>query len=107
MSSGDHGAIRVETGIYRRQGGTYRVEVMRDYVTYRRTFKTLEEARRFRNGIRSGKLSVRGGLYAAMDVVSEKEIRRREIRSAPRTKKVINGREFTVVHLPPTSGALA
>jgi hypothetical protein len=100
VSSGDHGAVRVETGIYRRKRGTYRVEVMRDYVTYRRTFKTLDEARRFRDGIRSGRMSVTGGMYAASDVVEERQCRRQAIRVAPRSKQVIDGREFTVVSLP-------
>lgn len=100
MSSGDHGAVRVETGIFRRERGTYRVDVMKDYVTYRRTFKTLTEARRFRDGIRSGRLAVTGGLYAANDVVAERHSRRRAIRDAPRYKQVIDGREFTVVSLP-------
>jgi len=92
VSGGDHGAIRVETGISRRVGGTYSAEVCVDYVKYRRSFETLTGARRWRKRMRS-----KGGQLEATHRQSVREA----LAKADRTTVERDGRTFTVIHLPP------
>lgn len=87
--SGEHpDTVRVETSIWRRPGGTYAVAMMRDYVTYRKSFKTLAEARRFREMIRNKK----------PDLIGDTRL---EIRAARKNAETIvrDGREFKLVRL--------
>lgn len=114
MKDGD---VKVDTCIVRRARGTFAVSVRNGGGNVTATFPSLGEAQAFRDDVISkrpkrdysflGKKGRKGpDLISAM----ETELRfraRKEIAAAPRSTHVIDGREFTVVHLPPTARGVA
>jgi hypothetical protein len=98
------GEVKVERGIYRRPGGTYSARVFVNYTGYRKSFASLEQARKWREGMESGQpmwLKGRDGRLVPSEQPALDRSARELIASSPRSNRVIDGREFTVVHLPP------
>lgn len=109
MSGGDN-PVRVEKNIRRRQGGTYCVSVSVDWEERRKSFETLEEARAWRDEMIASrpKRRTRHGIPAlSARNTADEDVRREVIASSPKSTRVINGRKFTVVHLPPTMEGIA
>lgn len=115
MSSGDHGAVKVEPCIYRRNNGRYAVRVRLSNTTEpRQTFDTLKEARKYRDEMRaarpkpqrkrteaiSGKANFHRTGYVPEDTLTHKNTLRSFIAEAPRSTVYRDGREFTLVALP-------
>ena len=118
MSSGDHGAARIERSIWRRTGGTYGVMVWNGSTNVRGSFKTLKEARKFREEIVQQRNRIKGRFgvvrdknvfgikhihrtgYLSDDVIDHRTSLRNQIESAPRYTVYRDGREFTLITLP-------
>jgi hypothetical protein len=101
--NGDRGAVRVAENILRRQGGTFGVSVSVNMSQRRASFPTLEEAIAWRDAQyadRKPREARRGAPSMSTDVTEERNQSRLMIKTAPRTKAVIDGKQFTVVHLP-------
>lgn len=102
-------AKRVAPNIVAREGGTFGVDVRIDGVQKRKSFPTLDEAIAWRDEQKAKRKprERRGGLKTDLLMSPEEtEARngtRRMLATAPRTTEVIDGREWTVVHLPPVA----
>jgi hypothetical protein len=120
VSSGEHGAIKVERCIYRRENGRYAAKCWRGGRaghTISQTFDTLAEAREFRDRIRkkspkrhangrkidwsvSGVRRIASTGYIPDDISEHRKLIRKQIASAPRKTIERDGKRFTVVLLP-------
>jgi hypothetical protein len=97
---------KVEKGIWRRDSGSYSVKVSVNGKQHRSSFKTLAEARAFRDNlvstrrppVRSNKLWGTG--FHSADVAEDRKKTKVMIEKAPRRKRRISGRTYTVVSLP-------
>ena len=106
---------RVERCIYQRPtSGRYAVHVRLNMHYESATFDTLEEARVFRAAVEAKRrkrarikraLPGRDMSYSA-DATDQRERNRELIRTAKRSKTVIDRRKFTVDHLPPVAGGI-
>lgn len=86
----------IEDCIYRTPGGKYMVKVRINTVYSQRTFRTLTEARKYRREVIKARPKER-----LKQMNNWKDRAREQIKAAPRSKVVIDGRKWTVVHLPP------
>lgn len=86
----------IEPSIYRAASGNYVVKMRIDTLYQQRTFRTLAEARKYRQEVLEARPRER-----LKQLTNWREISREQIRSAPRSRVVIDGRKWTVVHLPP------
>ena len=113
MKDGD---VRVDRCIVKRIKGTFAVEVQIAGAIRAKTMSTLEEAQTWRDEQekarpkREAKSYRRKGgrdLPFSPEETQQRNTSRALIESAKRTTTVIDGRTFTVVHLPPTAGGIA
>jgi hypothetical protein len=93
----------IEPCITRREKGTYRVVVRVEGAKKTKSFRTLEEARTFRNHLWSMRpertFGPKGRDLVAADVRKVRQTTREQLQKAPRSKVERDGRVFTVVHL--------
>ena len=100
---------RVAKGIFHRPGGTYHVAISVKNQMRKKSFPTLEAAISWRDdqissrpqrAFSAGINALHRSTWSPKDMRDDYDEIRRQIEKAPRTTETINGREFTVVHIP-------
>lgn len=104
---GERGTVKVESGIYRREGGTYAVEVSANHSTFNKSFPTLKEARAYKQEVinsrkkREKRIYRRATVNYSAEETATRDAARALLKDAPRSKVKRDGRDFTLVKLPP------
>lgn len=101
-------ARRIAKNIVAREGGTFAVDIRVDGVNMRKSFPSLDEAVTWRDTQKATRKprEKRGAGDDYLMSVESTELRnatRERIANAPRTTEIIDGRTWTVVHLPPVN----
>ena len=95
--------VLIESCIRRREGGTYSVQISVNWEQKRKSFKTLTEARKWRDHIKAQrpKREKRNGAPShKAEITVRRQSVRQMLKTAPRSQREVNGRVFTVIHLP-------